>query len=311
MFSRKLEVVLTLVLLASSLAQAQEASTSKYSDWERRFIDSNIAVSEWFDGMAEGLDLFLVGQKITDRPNESQFKIENSTYSREGQAVRNVIGFGVNPRLPNLEEYWKLKFTSYDEREQRRGVRRGYLRQAPEEENYGATVGLFRRLGSVRTAFQPRVEFTNSLKISHSLTFESVADLGTFELNPKLEFFADPDKGTGIFAAFNVHYELDMIYSLTLINDIEYQDFIRKLSVANGVSLGQIVDDRSGLDYSLIFYSHNRENYHWDGTTASVAWSQSVYHKVFDYQVITYLNFFREDAYRGRAGATLRLILQF
>ncbi|RYZ85908.1 MAG: hypothetical protein EOP06_15515, partial [Proteobacteria bacterium] len=107
--------------------------------WEQWFFKSNIAVSEWFDGVAEGLDLFLVGKKLTNKRNESFIRIENTTVSSEGSSPGNSFAFIVNPRLQNLEEYWHLKFSTYDEQEERRNVKNEYLRQTQRRENYGAT----------------------------------------------------------------------------------------------------------------------------------------------------------------------------
>ena len=192
--------------------------------WEQKFIHSDIVVSNWFDGMAEGLDLFLVGRKVTDRNAESNVKVENSTYSSEGQSVSNVTSFSLSPRLPNLEKYWQLKFTSYDELQDSRSINNGFLRQTPRERNYGATVGLFQKLGNIRTAFQPRIELQDPLKVSHSLSFESVANYKNFQFNPKLEFFADATKGAGVYQAYNFNFSLTKIYSLTFINEGEYDE---------------------------------------------------------------------------------------
>ncbi len=97
------------------------------------------------------------------------------------------------------EKYWQLTFTSYDESEDR-GVRNRYLRQTPRERNYGASFGLFKKLGEVRTAFRPRLSFEGNPAISHSLSMESVAEKKRgYRINPKLEFYANPTKGAGAF----------------------------------------------------------------------------------------------------------------
>lgn len=279
--------------------------------WEQRFIQGNIAVSEWLDGVAEGIDLFLVGKEISDRRNDTSVTVRNSTYSMEGEKVSNRISLSVNPSFPNLEEYWQLKFTSYDEREDARGIRRGYLRQNPREENYGATIGLIRRLGNVRTSFQPRIELQDPLRVSHSLTFESLLDLERIDMNPKVEFFAKPDRGVGVFTALNLNYEISPKYSFTLINEGEYEEKLNKLSVTNGVALGQDLTAFTALSYSLIFTSNNRESYHMNSYSFAISWNHLIYRKILDYQVTPHVDFLDERHFKPQAGLTVNVSLHF
>lgn len=279
--------------------------------FERTFIDSNVVISNWFDGIAEGIDLFLVRKKVTDEPSKINAKLINSSYLIEGQGYRNTTSLSVSPRLYNLEKYWSLKFTTYDDVEDTRGVRRGYLRQRPRDQQYGATVGLFRRLGAIRVAFQPRIELQDPLQVSHSLGFESVADLKAFKINPKLEFYASAAKGTGTFHSLNFNFILTDIFSLTLINEGDYEDKLHRYSVTNGISVGQFLTDLSSLTYTALVYSNNRDNYHIEGYNISVSWYRLIYNKIMDVQLVPNLDFTREDSFRGRAGLTLHLTVYF
>lgn len=278
--------------------------------WEQKFIRSDIFLSDWFDGVAEGLDLFLVGKKVTKRRNETSVKLGGSVYYNEGEGLQNSASLGVNLRLPNVEDYFQLKFTSYDE-SQERGVNQKYLRKTPRENNFGASVGLFRKLGDVRTSFQPRISLQDPLKVSHSLTFESIANLKTYEVNPKLEFFADPDKGTGIFEAININFHLTRVFSLTLINEGEYDDKPHLFSATNGFSVGQVVTARSSLSYSLLFNSNNQTVYHLEAYSLSVAWNHVIYKKILDYQVVPHLDFSRENSFKGMSGIAFNVGLNF
>lgn len=272
-------------------------------------IQQNIAISEFFDSFAEGLDIFLVGRKVTERKNETSVRIENSTDVKERKKPHNSTGINVNLRLPNLEDYWQLKFTSYDE-SQERGVRRGYRRQSPREQNYGATVGLFRKFGQMKTSFSPRIALQNPLNVSHSLKFESVADLGWYEINPILEFFANPEKGTGIFFALNFNYELSSVYSVTWINESEYEEKRNLFSTLHGLALGQQITDLSSMSYDIFFDSISRPNYHLEVTTIQVVWNHILYKKILDYQVIPYLQF-QYPSFRGTPGIRFNLNLNF
>ena len=279
--------------------------------FEEQFIEGNIAVSQYFDDLADGLDTFLMGKRITRRRNETSVRVQNTTIVLEGENTQNSTSIGLNLRLPNVEEYWMLKFTTYDESEERRGVQNGYLRQTPRQQSYGASVGLFRKLGNVNTSFQPRIDLGDPLKISHSITFESVAELPKYSVNPKLELFSDPNDGVGFYTAFNFGFGLSKYYNLTLINNGTYGDKKHLLNTANGFSIGQFVDRKNSVSYSLIFNGKNQPNYHLESYDISVAWSQLVYRKIFDFQLIPYLNFARDHDFRGRPGVILNLNLNF
>lgn len=289
----------------------EEHEKEEEKTWEQTFIDSNIAVSRWFDGVAEGLDLFIVGRRVTNRVNESSLRIENMTVSQEGKDVTNSFSFGINPRLPNLEEYWHLKFATYDEREEKRSGQADYLRRGQRERNYGATVGVFKKLGNVRTSFEPRIELRDPLSVSHSLSFESVANMKTYEINPKLEFWATPDKGVGTFQAMNFYFRLDKIWSVTLINQGDYQEKTHLYTVTNGFSLGEILTPKSALSYNAFFISTNQPSYHLESVNLGVTYSQILYRKILDFQVTPNIDFQRAENFQSRLGITLAINLNF
>jgi hypothetical protein len=278
--------------------------------FEENFIKGDIAVSEWFDGVADGLDLFLVGKRITKKKNETNVNLENATFYTEGGGLKNETALNVNLRLPNLEEYAQLKFTSYDET-QDHGVQSNYLRQQPRERSYGATVGLFKKLGNVRTAFQPRIGLQDPLDISHSLTFESIANFKTYQVNPKVQFFADAKKGPGVFQALNFYLRLTKIYSLTFINEFEYQDRPHLFIGDNGVSLGQMITKNSSMSYGILLISNNQTVYHLETYSFSVAWSHTLYRRILSYQIIPHWDFTRLTDFTGRTGLTFNVSLNF
>lgn len=283
----------------------------RFDDWEKRFIKSNIVISEWFDGVADGLDVFLAGKRMTHQKNPSHVKIENSTYSFEGTPIKNLTNINVNLRLPNLEEYWQVKFTSYDETADARGVQKSYLRQTPREQKAGATLGVYRKVGFVRASFQPHIALTDPLNISHSLIFESLADFQKFQVNPKVEFFATPEKGVGVFSALNFKIPLTDIFSLALINEGEYQEKIHLLSSNNGFSIGQIIDDRNNISYTVLLSGNNRPVYNLISYNFSVGFSHLIYKRILDYQLVPFVTLPREENFRPIAGVNLHIGLYF
>lgn len=314
--SRSLLIFCLLWILPAPKLWAEEVpllppTENTESPWQERLINDDILISEWFHSAADSLDLFLVGRRLTQRPNQSSLRLGSAIYSSEGHAPTNSTTFSTNLSLPNLEEYWHLKFSSYDEQQERRGVRRNYLRETPEQQNYGATLGLIKKLGNIRTSFEPRIELQNPLKVSHSLTFESVADLKTYIVNPKVEFYATPEKGTGVFSSLDFHVHLTKVYSLTFINEGDYTDKTHFYYTTNGVAFGQAISDMAGLSYSLMFGANNRPSYHLDNYIFAISWNHLLYQKILDYQLTPHWDFSDAMGFKGVLGISFSFGLTF
>lgn len=310
-FLRKLFFLLSCFVMSLPAYAEKKPQDAERSEWEDIFIQSNKNISTWFDGFTEGIDLFLVGKRVSKEKNKSSFRIDNTTTVTETENFNNNTSLSIKPRLQNLEEFMQLKFTSYDENEETRGVESGYLRKTQRKKNYGATLGFIRKLGKVRTTFQPRITLQDPLKVAHSLEFESVAEHKKFQTNPKFELFADPDKGAGTFQAVNFHYEINPVYALTFINEGEYQEKIHKLLVTNGIILGQEYSEKTAFSYSWIFNSHNRERYHLDAHNVSVTWHQNIYRNILDFQLTPHINFEKIYRFKGRTGLIFNISINY
>lgn len=313
--SLPISVLFLLTIIFSTESGALRTYTRIDQDEEKSFkqqmIESNVAISKWFENFAEKIDLFLVNKQAKAEQNETNVQVENSTYSVEGGPLTNETVLAVNVRLPNLEKYWNLKFTTYDEQEDRRGTEKSYLRQAPRTKNYGATLGLFSKFGKVRTLFQPRIELQDPLNISQSLAFDTVADYNSFKISPRLEFFASARKGTGVFQGINFSFVLSEKFSLYLINEGTYEEKLNRLSVTNGISLGHGITPLDSLTYAYYVFSNNRDNYHLDSYSLSMSWYHVLIRKILDAQVTPHVDFSSARDFRGQAGVTLQVILTF
>ncbi len=308
--------VLALFLFSySSFANAAPDNSiepvSAKSKWSQRVIDSNIAISEWFDSVAEGIDLFLAGKRLTNKKNKTQVRLEGAVSSMEGKPVETDLSLGVALRLPNVEEYWQVKFSSYDDLQERRQSKNMFIRQNRRPEDYGATLGLFRKLGNIRTAFQPRILFKNPVGISHSLSFENVSDMKTYSVNPRLELYAEAEKGAGTAWNLNININLSSIHSLTLINSGDYASQTFLHTVNNGFSIGQIIDDYTAISYGTIFTSVNQPEYQLSSYSVYVTLNKVIYKNVLDFQVTPHFDFNKDDDFRPRAGLSTVLGMSF
>lgn len=289
----------------------KKAVIEKEKTWEEQFLKTNLVVSKWFDGFVTGVDVFLVGKRVSKKKSESSFSIDNTTTVTETENFNNTTSIAFRPRLQNLEEFMQLKFTSYNENEKSRGVENNALRSKQRRENYGATLGFFRKLGHMRASFQPRIELQDPLKISHSLSFESVAESGPFKVNPKLELFADANKGTGTFQAINFNYEFNPIWAITLINESEYQERLHQLSVTNGFSLNQSYSEDTSFSYSWLVGSNNRDVYHLQTHTLFVGWHKNIYRHILDVSLQPNIVFDKESQFKGKSGVIFNISVNF
>ncbi len=296
----------------SSNVNEDEPSGEEEFNFEESFLSTDRVVSEWFNSVTEGVDVFLVGKKMVKKQkSKSEIVVTNTMYSRESKNLTNLVGLSVNPRFPNLEAYWNLKFSTYDDTAIGNRPQGGYARQTPREKKYAASVGLFRKLNKVRLAFQPRIELQDPLKVSHFLTAESLADYKTYQINPKLQVFADATLGTGCFQALNFNFPLSDTYSIAQLNEGEYQERVHKLSVTNGISLGQVLNEWQAMSYGISFYSTNQPNYHLDAYSFSVTWSHVIYKNFLDDQLVPHMDFVRDEGFRGFVGLIFEVNLRF
>ncbi len=295
----------------SLAAPANPLSNDSKGSLEQDLIRGNISVSEWIDSAAEDLDLFLTGRKLTKKSNKTSVRIENSTQSSEGRRPENATHINVNLRLPNVEEYFQVMFSSYDDQKER-GMRRRYLHQQRRKENFGASVGVFKSIGKVKTRFQPRIELRDPLKIGHSLSFETLMDARFVVIYPRHEFFADPDRGTGTFDIFNLTFPINRKFSLTQVNEAEYADkVLPHFRGTNGLSLNHVVNDLAFLTYSALFESIDEGRYRLDSYDFAVGWNHSIYRRILSYQAIPHWNFSKGRRWKGEAGFVFNLFLDF
>ncbi len=317
---RKALCILFLLLLlvnnTSALAAIKEHERAPKeappsTPFRKNLVEDHKTISKLFDSIAEGLDSFLVSQQQHKEDNKTRVILINTHVLTEGQGYQNVNNLAIHLHLPNFEKYWQLKFTNYDEQTTERGVRGSYLRQNQGPRNYGATVGFLRRFKSVEFSFTPRILLEDPLNISHSMNFETKLETKLLHFSPKIEFFATPEKGTGIFFGLNSGFYFSDVYSLFFINEGEYQEKAHLFTATQGVSLGQRLNDISSMSYNLFFISNNRPNYHLNNYSISVAYNTILYKDIIDTQLIPALSFSEERNFLGVSSFTVNFNIYF
>lgn len=265
----------------------------KIFDWQKSF-------GTYINHQAEGLDRWLTGRILTYKQNPTQLIIETSSIVHEGKNPQNSVDFNLNLRLPNFEKYWQLRFTSYDDQTNERGVRGTYLRQLPRRQEYGTSLAFFREFKSIKFEFKPRLMLEDPLNISHSIIFSTERNKNNFSIKPKIEFFANPKKGTGVFTSIGVAMPIDARHYLNLINEGEYEEHMNQFTASQGFAISKILNDYSELVYSWIFVSNNRPSYHLESYIISYGYKIVLYRQFLELQITPAFDFQRIDDFQGK-----------
>lgn len=303
-----MRLLLLCVFLMSLLecAFAEEQRT-----FEQRMLDTGDDISRSVDRMADQIDMLLAGKRYTRMPNKSSARISQLVTHREGGKDKLSTDFNLNLRLPNLEKRWAVRFTSYDEAEESRDLQQRRVLTRPRRREYGAAVGFFRKLGKVRTTFQPRLVLKDPLEMSYILRFESNAEVKPIRLIPRLELFADPTKGTGEFVGIELVYKLADRWEMSNQNEEEYRERGNLFTTNHGLSFDYALSDNQGLGLSFVWTSSSRPAFHLDSFTIAPSYAQEIYRDRLKYSLTPFIQFAKVVHFQGDVGVTLNIVIIF
>ncbi len=277
--------------------------------FEQRMIRTNILISEELDKTAGMIDHFLADGKQTSEKNATTLTLENRIDWIDGEDISYKPHVDIDLHLPNLEEKWKLRFTSYDEDSQERGINRNRLKTQAPRENYGASLSIFEKFGRVETTFRPRLEFKDTIQTSFILRLESPFEHTDVVIRPKVEFFGRSDTGTGQFAALNFDFPLSEIFLISLINEQQYTNTEHYLDVTHGIGFTHFYNDSMHQNYRFNLEYNNKPAYHLSRYTFSSSFNHELYRNIFHYSVIPYVAWSEKKDFSGKFG--LELLFEF
>lgn len=288
------------------------ADDEAHGPWEEQMIDYNRYISKKIDWLADKIDLFLSRRRYTSQKNKTTATLRSFSSVQEGGEKDSSFNFDLNLRLPNLEERWQLTFTSYDPNEEERGIRSQRQRTQARETNYGAGLALLQELGDVKVTFRPRFELRDPLQSSYILRLESSSTIQPVRFDPKLELFADSQKGTGQFVALNVNFDLGHKFNLLQFNEEQYEDAGNIFTTTHGLSLSRGLRDRESLSLTQSFRSISQpHSFHLDDTTVSAGYSYEPYRQVLGYSLGPYWIFTKDQNFKGKVGFSGEIQLIF
>lgn len=316
--ARNLSIFILLLGLVPTMSYAkakakkkEKAAEKKEETFEQKALGVTDSLAKRVDSMAESIDIMLAGKRYTRKPNSSSANVNQFVTYREGGKVDTSTDFGINLRLPNLERRWQLRFTSYDEEEENRDLQQQRVRTRARPRDYGAGLFFFEKLGNIKTTFQPRLELKDPLEVSYVLRFESQAEKGFFRLIPRMDLYADPQKGTGEFLSLEIIMELSKRLELSIQNTEEYRERENFFTTQHGISLDRSLDDKRAVGMGVTAGSHNRYHFHLDSLVASVSYAQLIYKDRLSFALTPFQSFVKNEHFKGKSGVTFTLNMMF
>jgi hypothetical protein len=301
--------------LEQSKQLQQESSKERTEDSDSGIIywliERNKVISKEIDKIAESIDIYAANAKFADKHNKTTIKLISSFALREGGEKVYSPQLGVKLNLPNLQEKLQLRFTTYDEDSEERGINENRYKSIQNEKNYGTSLALFQELGDIAVEFRPRLEFTDRFETSYLFKFTSEAKIGEFKIDPEIQLFARSDAGTGQFFSLNFDYQLDQKNQMTLINEEQYTDGDNTLTTNHGIRWNHTHSDSTSQQTRLIFESNNRNTYHLERYVLSSTLTHKLYHNILHYSVTPLLTFEKEKTFHPAAGLDFRVEIIF
>jgi hypothetical protein len=275
-------------------------------------VKEDIKITKAIDEAASSLDVFLAGgKKLVNKINITKVTVRNQINWPQGGPFAYNPHLDLRLNLPNLEKKWQLKFLTYDEDQEERGINASRLKTVPLQTDYAGSVGFFQKLGKVNVEFEPRLQFQGGFQLSYFSKLSSSATTDIFTIRPEAQFFAKSDTGVGQFFAADIDFPIYKTLVFTLIDEEQYLDRVNTLSTNNGIAFSYNYTDLLSQNYSLIFESTNRPNFQLAQYTVATAFTQKIYKNVLHYTVQPYLAFASTLDYLGAPGINFELDLIF
>lgn len=276
---------------------------------ENAAIEKNKQISKQIDSLADGLDVFLAGERVSKKKNKTSLVLRYIVQKTEYVDLDKQFNVQLQLRLPNTEESWQLIFDNKEEEGFSPLNERG-ANSVQGGDSYGVGVGYVRKLNKVETLFRPKVKLKDPIETSYNLIFRSKTEKASYALYPELDFFADSVRGTGQIFSFHVSFPLSEKFTLRLINEEQYLDLDNLFSTNHGPMLIYTQSDRISYTAAVTAYSTNDPTFHVESYTLGFGRNHILYKNMLHYRINPRWVFAKANNFQGIAeiAATLDLI---
>lgn len=268
-------------------------------------------VQDEVQDLAEKIDLLLAGKKYSAEVNTTRVNLSQLVSYTEGGKFVKSTDLGVNLRLPNTEKRWQARFSTYDEEAERRNMQERRVRTTPRARDAGASLFFLRKLGDIRTTFQPKLQLKNPLEMSYVFKMQSETQYKPVRIAPELQLFTDAVNGTGEYFSTSFSTKVFERTELTFDNEEEYHERDHNFSTRHGLALDHALNDVQAIGCALIATSLNHPQFHLDGLNFSTSFAHEVYRDLLKYSLSPFVGFAKQDHFKGKVGASFILTFIF
>lgn len=233
-------------------------AVTNVSEQKRSFREE---ASLWFDNRVNDLDRYLAGAKYSKRDGDSRITLHlEAIFEAAGKKTyrRNL---SAHMDLPNLQEKWRLIFTTYSRDADRIEIERNRLKKSKGVDKIGTFFDFTKTLGDFKTRFEPRLVISDHLEVAYRLSFQNKVDQGLYVFDPHLMLFATGKDGTGVFLGLTQSLHLSQELRFDLVNDLQYADGYNLFETNNGFALELRPKASLRFRYSFIGESASRPVY--------------------------------------------------
>ena len=310
-------ILLTMLALATApFGQAREETVKE------KIVKNNKLISKQVDDLAREIDTLLSNRRGRQK-NRSTVSLIGFVENREMGQFSNSGHVDIQLRLPKLEKKWQLRFSSFDNEDEFEGLGPNRNGAAPRQQKLGTSVGFANKFSKIKTLIRPRVELRNPLVSGFLLKLSSDIKFKIFTIKWRKKFFTHSADGVGQSLAIDLEKRLVKDLVFRIFNEGQYLDQRNLFSVSQGPSLLYRVSKAIGLATTLSINSFNRtpnisvsnsyqaSSYHLGSYRLDMSISHKILNRVFHYQVTPYLDFAKQQRFKGNAGIILRTEIIF
>lgn len=271
-------------------------------------ITQSYVASGWI-GFNHDLDMFFSGQRYKKSENKSKILLSYSLQKAESRQMSKAFEFGFKIHLPKLSK--KLSVVIEKQRDEILEAQSTQAAQGVDTPERGYTAGL-------RYLIRKTPYFTSSLStgIRLDMPLDPFAKLKLFKLaefsfvniymGQKFIYFKQDDNLRSI-TELNFSKKLSQVFSLTQGNALTWSDDEDRFLVRNYISLGQFLNSKSAMSYSVGGNAIISPVYRYESYDASIIYRRSLYKKWLSGQLSFGSTFDREDDFEKRLFVGTRL----
>jgi hypothetical protein len=278
------------------------SETLRYVDFAQQYISSG-----WI-GFNHDIDMYFSGQRYSKSKNQSQILLSYQVHKSESAELEKSFDFGVRIHLPKISK--KLSFVIKKERDEILEAESTQVAAGVNKPERGYSAG-------IKYALKQMPFFTTTLDtgIKLDMPLDPFIKLKTFKIkNTKIVniyfgqkfIYYRQEANLRSITEFSLTKKISKTFSITQGNSLTWTDERDKFNLRNFLSLGQNLNNKSALSYTIGANGIFEPSYHYDIYDASVTYMSKLYKNWFSGRLITGSTFDKNKNWSSSAYVTLR-----